>query len=122
MDQKQIAANVCVASIGIMFILVMLWFRPDKTLEMLVPVSTSLVLVILISRRAKFDERKDERTIQLMMLGARNAFFFLLFAMPMLATFSFTGIILIDAAGALMLLYLIAIGIAWISFLYYYLQ
>ncbi len=122
MEQNQIAANVCVASIGIVFILVMLWFRPDKTLEMLIPVSTSLVLVILISRRTKFDERKDERTIQLMMLGARNAFFFLLFAMPMLATFSFTGIILIDAAGALMLLYLIAIGIAWISFLYYYWQ
>jgi hypothetical protein len=120
MDRKQIAANACVASIGIIFIAVMLWFRPDKTLEMLVPVSTSLVLVVLVSRRTKFDERKDERTIQLMVLGARNAFFFLLFAMPMLATFSLTGIILNDAGVALMLLWVIMMAIAWISFLYYY--
>jgi hypothetical protein len=40
--------------------------------------------------------------------------------MPFLAGFIYAGIILIDAVGALMLLWAIALGIAWISFLYYY--
>ncbi len=89
-------------------------------IEMLIPVSAALVAVLLITWRARIDDRKDERTIQLMILGGRNAFMFLLFAMPMLATFSFTDIILIDAYGALMLLWAIALGITWVSFLYYY--
>jgi hypothetical protein len=55
-----------------------------------------------------------------MTLGSRSALFFLVFAMPWLAGFSFAGIISIDAAGALMLLWLIALGITWISFVYYY--
>jgi len=120
MERKQIVANVCVASIGIIFILVMLWLRPDKTLEMLVPTSISVIFVLILSRKTRIDERKDERTMQLMILGGRNAFIFLIFAMPMFATFSLTGIILIDAGGALMVLWTIALGIAWISFLYYY--
>jgi len=89
-------------------------------IEMLAPISAALVVVLLIIWRARIDDRKDERTMQLMILGGRNALIFLLFAMPMLATFSFTGIILIDAYGALMFLWAIALGISWISFFYYY--
>jgi hypothetical protein len=98
----------------------MMWFLPERALDLLFICVVSVSLSTLILWRARVDQRKDERTMQLMTLGGRNAFMFLIFVMPFLAGFIYAGIILIDAVGALMLLWAIALGIAWISFLYYY--
>ncbi|MHA2116722.1 MAG: hypothetical protein ACXABM_14590 [Candidatus Thorarchaeota archaeon] len=120
MNRKQIVANVCVASSGVIFLAIMMWFLPERALDLLFICVVSVSLSTLILWRARVDQRKDERTMQLMTLGGRNAFMFLIFVMPFLAGFIYAGIILIDAVGALMLLWAIALGIAWISFLYYY--
>jgi uncharacterized membrane protein YadS len=120
MERKQIGANVCVASIGIIFVAVMMWLRPDKTLDFLITSASGVLGATAILWAAKVDRRKDERTIQLMTLASRNAMFFLVFLMPMLAGFSIAGIIVIDTFWALMLLWAIAIGIVWASFFYYY--
>ena len=120
MERKQIIANVSVASTSVIFLAIMMWFRPDMALNLLFISIASVSATTFILWRAKVDQRKDERTMQLMTLAARNAFMFLVFAMPFLAGFSVAGTILIDAVGALMLLWAIALGIAWISFFYYY--
>jgi hypothetical protein len=105
---------------GVIFLAIMMWFLPERALDLLFICVVSVSLSTLILWRARVDQRKDERTMQLMTLGGRNAFMFLIFVMPFLAGFIYAGIILIDAVGALMLLWAIALGIAWISFLYYY--
>jgi hypothetical protein len=120
MERKKIIANVCVASSGVIFLAIMMWYLPDRALQLLFTSLVAVSLSTFIVWKARVDQRKDERTMQLMTLGSRNALFFLVFAMPWLAGFSFAGIISIDAAGALMLLWLIALGITWISFVYYY--
>ena len=120
MERRQIIANVSVASTGVIFLVIMMWFRPDMALDLLFISIASVSATTLILWRARVDQRKDERTMQLMTLAGRNAFMFLVFVMPFLAGFSVAGIILIDAFGALMLLWAIALGIAWISFFYYY--
>ncbi|MBN2231136.1 MAG: hypothetical protein JW779_16245 [Candidatus Thorarchaeota archaeon] len=80
----------------------------------------TLVGTTILLRATKIDARKDERTIQLMVLSGRNAFFFLLFAMPALATLVIAGVVMVDAFAALMLLWIVALAITWISFFYYY--
>jgi hypothetical protein len=119
-ERKQIVANVGVASIGIVFLTVIMWFLQDRALDLLISCSIAVIGSTAILWVAKVDQRKDERTIQLMTLASRNAMFFLVFAMPMLAGLAIAGIIIMDAWGALMLLWAIALGIAWISFFYYY--
>jgi hypothetical protein len=120
MERKQIVANVCVASSGIIFLVIMMWYLPDRALDLLFTSVVSVSLVTVILWKARVDQRKDERTMQLMTLGGRNAFMFLIFAMPFLAGFSYAGVIFLDTIGALMMLWAIALGIAWISFFYYY--
>ncbi len=120
MDSKQIIANVSVASIGVIFLIIMMWYLPDMALNLLFICIVSVSVSTVVVWRARVDQRKDERTIQLMTLAGRNAFFFLLFAMPMLGGFIVAGIISLNAAGALMLLWSIALGVTWISFFYYY--
>lgn len=120
MERKQIIANVSVASTGVIFLVIMMWFLPERALDLLFICVVSVSLSTFILWRARVDQRKDERTMQLMTLAGRNAFIFLIFAMPWLAGFSIAGIISLDVSGALMLLWLIALGIAWISFFYYY--
>ena len=120
MERKQIIANVSVASIGVIFLVIMMWYLPDMALNLLFICGVSVSVSTIVVWRARVDQRKDERTIQLMTLAGRNAFFFLVCAMPMLGGFIVAGIILLNAAGALMLLWSIALGIAWISFFYYY--
>lgn len=120
MQLKQIIVNASIVSASIIFLAIIMWFRPDMALDLLFVSIVSVSATMLILWKARVDQRKDERTIQLMTLAGRNAFMFLIFFMPFLAGFSVTGIILIDTFGALMLLWAIALGIAWISFLYYY--
>ena len=120
MKRKEIVANVAMAGIGVIFLALIMWLVPERALSLLTASIVSVCGTTLILWRAKIDQRKDERTIQLMGLGARNAFFFLLLAMPWLATFSFLGIIIIDAYAVLMLLWIVSLGIAWLSFFYYY--
>ncbi len=120
MERKQIIANVSVASTGVIFLVIMMWYLPDMAVELLFICIVSVIVSTVVTWRARVDQRKDERTIQLMTLAGRNAFMFLVFAMPMLAGFSIAGIISIDAVGALWLLWSIALGITWISFSYYY--
>jgi hypothetical protein len=120
LKRKQIVANGCVASVGIIFLIVMMGFLPDKAMQLLISSSLAVIGSTLILWAAKVDQRKDERTIQLMTLASRNAMFFLVFAMPMLAGLGGAGIIMINGWLALMLLWFVALGIAWISFFYYY--
>ncbi len=120
MERKQIIANVSVVSVSVIFLAIMMWYLPDMALELLFISIVSVSVSTVVVWRARVDQRKDERTIQLMTLAGRNAFMFLLFAMPMLGGFIVAGIISLNAAGALMLLWSIALGIAWISFFYYY--
>jgi hypothetical protein len=120
MERRQIVANACVASTGIIFLIIMMWLLPDKALDLLISCSIAVIGSTVIAWVTKVDQRKDERTMQLMTLASRNAMFFLIFAMPMLAGLAIVGIIIIDAWGALMLLWIIALAIAWVSFFYYY--
>jgi hypothetical protein len=120
MDSRRIVGNVLVVAFSIVFMGVVMWYNPDKALELLFVSIFSVGVPLLLLRRAGIEERKDERTIHLMTLGGRNAFMFLVFAMPWLATFSIAGIILIEAFAALMILWIVAIAIAWVSFIYYY--
>jgi hypothetical protein len=55
-----------------------------------------------------------------MNLGVRNAFIFLILAMPMLSAFIVLEIIIMDATIALWSLWGAALCIAWITFLFYY--
>ncbi len=120
MERKKIIANVSVASTGVIFLAIMMWFLPERALDLLFICVVSVSVSTFILWRARVDQRKDERTMQLMTLAGRNAFIFLIFAMPWLAGFSIAGIISLDASGALWLLWLTALGIVWISFFYYY--
>ncbi len=120
MERKQIIANVSVVSVGVIFLVIMMWYLPDMALNLLFICGVSVSVSTIVVWRARVDQRKDERTIQLMTLAGRNAFMFLVFAMPMLGGFIVAGIISLDAAGALWLLWSIALGIALISFFYYY--
>ncbi len=120
MKRKEIVANVAVAGIGIIFLALIMWLVPERALDFLFFGITSVGITTLILWRAKIDHRKDERTIHLMGLGARNAFFFLIFAMPMLATFTIIGVIIMEAFVALWLLWIVSMSIAWLSFFYYY--
>ncbi|MHA1614216.1 MAG: hypothetical protein ACTSYJ_05180 [Candidatus Thorarchaeota archaeon] len=120
MKRKEIIANVAAAGIGIIFLALIMWLVPERALNLLFISITAIVGTTLILWIAKIDQRKDERTIHLMGLGARNAFFFLIFAMPMLATFIIIGVIIMEAFVALWLLSIVSMSIAWVSFLYYY--
>ncbi len=120
MDSKKIILNGSFIVFAIVFTAVMMWYLPDKALELLLIDILSLSGVLLLLRGAKVDQRKDERTIQLMTLSGRNAFFFLILAMPAIASFSIAGIITIDAYTALMILWFISLAITLISFFYYY--
>ncbi|TFG99779.1 hypothetical protein E4H12_01460 [Candidatus Thorarchaeota archaeon] len=120
MNRNQIIANVAVAGIGIAFIALIMWLVPEKSLDFLIMSSVSIGITTIILWRSKIDQAKDERTMHLMCLGARNAFFFQLFAVPMLSTFIILGIIIMDAIVALWSLYIVSLGIAWASFLFYY--
>ena len=120
MERKQIIANASIVGSAIIFLATVMWYLPEMAIDLLTVSIVSLSLTMLILWVTKIDQRKDERTIQLMTLGGRNAFMFLVFAMPWLAGFSVAGIISIDAFGSLMLLWSLALGITWISFFYYY--
>lgn len=120
MDSKKIILNVSFILFGIVFAAIIIWYVPDKALELLFVDVVAIIGSTLMLRGAKVDQRKDERTIQLMTLSSRNAFMFLLLAMPTVATFGLIGVIAIDAFAVLYILWIVALAIAWISFLYYY--
>lgn len=42
------------------------------------------------------------------------------FTVPMLATFSILGIIIIETFATLCLLWIVSLGLVWVSFFYYY--
>lgn len=105
---------------SIVLLSVVLLSVPDKALEILMVIIVSTTITLLIIWRSNFDAKKDERSIQLMGFGARNSFIFLVFAMPWLAVFHWIGIIVLDAAVTLLILWILSLGIAWITFLYYY--
>lgn len=120
MKRKEIIANGLVGGISIILLAVIMWLVPERALSLLFVSIASVCGSLLILWRAKIDQRKDERTMHLMGLGARNAFIFLLFAMPWLASFNIFGIIIIDTYAALGLLWVVSLSIAWLSFFYYY--
>jgi len=120
MKRKEIIANGVLAAFSIVFVALILLLVPERALSNLFVILASICGTMLILWIAKIDQRKDERTIQLMGLGARNAFIFLLFAMPWLATFNILGIIILNAFAALMLLWIVSLAIAWFTFFYYY--
>ncbi len=68
----------------------------------------------------QIDSRKDERSMQLFVLGSRNAFIFLLFAMPWMAAYIGYGVLAVNAAVALFALWIVALAIAWGSAFYYF--
>jgi hypothetical protein len=122
MNSKKIILNGSFIVFGIAFTALMMWYLPDKALELLIVSVFSVGGATLLLRGAKVDQRKDERTIQLMTLGGRNAFIFLLLAMPALASLDIAGILILGTPVALLILWVIAMAIAWITFLYYYLR
>ncbi|MHA2425827.1 MAG: hypothetical protein ACXAEF_13635, partial [Candidatus Thorarchaeota archaeon] len=102
MEHKQVTANVCVASSGVIFLVVMMVYLPERALDLLIISVVSVGISTLFLWRARVDQRKDERSIALMTLGGRNAFIFLVFVIPCFAGFIAIGIILIDVLAALM--------------------
>ena len=105
---------------SIVLVSVVLLSVPDKALEILMVIIVSTTITLLIIWRSNFDAKKDERSIQLMGFGARNSFIFLVFAMPWPAVFHWIGIIVLDTAVTLLILWILSLGIAWITFRYYY--
>ena len=120
MNRNQIIANSAVAGTGIVFLVLIMWLVPERAFNLLIMSIVSIGITTIILWRSKIDQRKDERTIHLIGLGARNAFFFLIFAMPMLSTFIILEIIVMDVVVALWSLWIASMGIAWVSFLVYY--
>ena len=120
MNNKKIILNMSFIVFGVVFAAIIMWYVPDKALELLFVDVVAVIGSTLILRGAKVDQRKDERTIQLMTLSGRNAFMFLLLAMPAVATFGLIGAITINAYSVLYILWILALTIAWISFFYYY--
>ncbi|MGY5864865.1 MAG: hypothetical protein RTV41_09695 [Candidatus Thorarchaeota archaeon] len=119
--RNKLAPNLALVLLTVVLVSIIILAVPDKALEILPAVIVSTAFVVLIIWRSDFDaKKKDERTIQLMGYGARNAFIFLLFAMPWLAAYHVLGIIVLDAAIALCILWILSIGITWLTFLYYY--
>lgn len=120
MNAKKIILNMSFIVFGVVFAAITMWYVPDRALEFLVVDVMAVGGSTLLLRGAKVDQRKDERTIQLMTLSSRNAFIFLLLAMPAVATLSIIGMIVTEVFIALLILWLIGLAITWISFLYYY--
>ncbi len=119
--RNKLAPNLALVLLTVVLVSIIILAVPDKALEILPVVIVSTAFVVLIIWRSDFDaKKKDERTIQLMGYGARNAFIFLLFAMPWLAAYHVLGIIVLDAAIALCILWILSLGIAWLTFLYYF--
>jgi hypothetical protein len=118
--KRNLALNLAVVLASVVLLIVVLLSVPDMALDLLLVVTFSTAISLLALWRSGVDAKKDERTIQLMGYGARNAFIFLLFAMPWLAVYHMFGIISLDAAAALWILWIMSFGIAWLTFLYYY--
>jgi hypothetical protein len=118
--RNKLAPNLALVFLTIVLVSIIILAVPDKALEILPGVVVSTSFVVLVLWRSDFDAKKDERIFQLMGYGARNAFIFLLFAMPWLAAFHLLGIIVLDAAIALCILWILSLGIAWLTFLYYF--
>ena len=119
--RNKLAPNLALVLLTVVLVSIIILAVPDKALEILPAVIVSTAFVVLIIWRSDFDaKKKDERTIQLMGYGARNAFIFLLFAMPWLAAYHVLGIIVLDAAIAICILWILSLGIAWLTFLYYF--
>lgn len=118
--RNKLAPNLALVLLTVVLVSIIILAVPDKALEILPVVIVSTAFVVLALRRSNIDAKKDERSMQLMGYGARNGFIFLLFAMPWLAAYHVLGIIVLDAAIALYILWIMALGIAWLTFLYYY--
>ena len=118
--RNKLAPNLALVLLTIVLVSIIILAVPDKALEILPGVIASTAVLVLILWRSDFDAKKDERIFQLMGYGARNAFIFLLFAMPWLAAYHVLGIIVLDAAIALFILWILSLGIAWLTFLYYF--
>ena len=118
--KREKAPSAVIILVSVVLVAVVLLFIGDRALEYLITITITIGLVTLLMWRLRIDSRKDERIIHLMGLSSRNAFFFLLFAMPWLAGFHLLGIITVDAGIALMVLWWVSLGVAWLSFFYYY--
>ena len=118
--RNKLAPNLALVLLTIVLVSIITLAVPDKVLEILPGVIVSTSFVVLVLWRSDFDAKKDERIFQLMGYGARNAFIFLLFAMPWIAAFHLLGIIVLDAAIALCILWILSLGIALLTFFYYF--
>jgi len=118
--RNKLAPNLALVLLTVVLVSIIILAVPDKALEILPVVIVSTAFVVLVLWRSNIDAKKDERSMQLMGYGARNAFIFLLFAMPWLAAYHVLGIIVLDAAIAICILWILSLGIAWLTFLYYF--
>ena len=84
----------------------------------------SAVSAVVFIRVMELEKLKDERYKSVMVMSARNGFFFLLLTMPWLGVFLAFEIVIIQSAAQVVslytLLYFIAIGVSGGSALYYY--
>ncbi|MFW9978888.1 MAG: hypothetical protein ACFFEJ_12465 [Candidatus Thorarchaeota archaeon] len=116
---KRIVEWMCILTFVVVFSLFIVWIIPDKA-YLLVASYFALAITLLVSKATKFDEKKDERTIQLFRLGASNAFVFMILVMPFLALFIQLGLIVIEAPLLLFILFIAMIAISWITVGYHY--
>jgi len=118
--RNKLAPNLALVLLTIVLVSIIILAVPDKALEILPVVTVSTAFVVLVLWRSNIDAKKDERSMEIMSYGARNAFIFLLFAMPWLAAYHVLEIIVLDTAIVLFVLWILSLGIAWLTFLYYF--
>ncbi|UCE10551.1 MAG: hypothetical protein JSW61_01095 [Candidatus Thorarchaeota archaeon] len=79
---------------------------------------TAPVIAVLFTRWMR--QFQDERFTQIYNLAARNAFVFLLFALPYIGAILAIQSVAVEAVGMILLVWFISLAIAYTSGYYYY--
>jgi len=117
--KRNLALNLTLVIASVVLVTIVLLSVPERAPQLLTVIIVSTSMSLLLLWRSDVDAKKDERSMQLMGLGARNSFIFLLLAMPWLAAYHMVGIITLDAGLVLLILWILSLGIAWLTFFYY---
>ena len=119
-NRNRLIPSIVLVLVTVVLVSVIVLIVPNRAIDIFPAIFASTAVLVLILWRSDFDSKLDERTMQFFGYGARNAFILLLFAMPWLAAYHVLGIFVLDAGITLLILWILSIGIAWVTFLYHY--
>ncbi|MFX0108038.1 MAG: hypothetical protein ACFE7R_07130 [Candidatus Hodarchaeota archaeon] len=114
------AGAVIGAILTISILFVGLFAVPERTWDLVTILVITVPVTVIILRATGLEDIRFEGFAQVANLGARNAFVYLMFMIPIFALLTELGTISMPIVPALWLLWVSAFSLAWFSIIYYF--